>query len=47
MTREEVSDLWELWMRQPDQILEDDSLVEIVQAALSKRPRSVEQHFCP
>ena len=39
LIREEVSDLWELWMRQADQILEDDSLVEIVQAALSKRCR--------
>ena len=37
LIREEVSDLWEPWMRHADQIMEDDSLVEIVQAALSKR----------
>jgi len=36
---EEVSDLWEPWMRHSDAILEDVELVEIVCQALSKRCR--------
>ena len=34
---EEVSDLWEPWMRHSDAVLEDAELVEIVCQALSKR----------
>ena len=34
---EEVSDLWEPWMRHSDAVLEDAKLVEIVCQALSKR----------
>ena len=34
---EEVSDLWEPWMRHSDAVLEDEQLVEIVCQALSKR----------
>lgn len=34
---EEVSDLWEPWMRHSDAVLEDERLVEIVRQALSKR----------
>jgi len=34
---EEVSDLWEPWMRHSDAVLEDAGLVEIVCQALSKR----------
>jgi IS5 family transposase len=34
---EEVSDLWEPWMRHSDAVLEDQQLVEIVCQALSKR----------
>jgi transposase, IS5 family len=34
---EEVSDLWEPWMRHSDAVLEDEQLVEIVRQALSKR----------
>ena len=34
---EEVTDLWEPWMRQADQALEDDQLLGIVQQELSKR----------
>jgi IS5 family transposase len=37
LIREEISELWEPWMRQADQILEDDSLVEMVQTAFAKR----------
>lgn len=37
LIREEISDLWEPWMRHADQALDDDRLVEIVQAALAKR----------
>ena len=34
---EEVSDLWEPWMRHGDAVLEDEQLVEIVRQALSRR----------
>ena len=34
---EEVSDLWEPWMRHSDAVLEDEQMVEIVCQALSKR----------
>jgi len=34
---EEVSDLWEPWMRQADRAIDDDALLEIVQTALSAR----------
>lgn len=34
---EEVTDLWEPWMRHADQVLNDDQLLEIVQAELLKR----------
>ena len=34
---EEVADLWEPWMRQADQVLEDDALLTLVQQELSKR----------
>jgi len=34
---EEVSDLWEPWMRHSDAVLEDEQLVEIVCQALSQR----------
>src|ERR1039457_4576403 len=34
---EEVADLWEPWMRQADQVLEDDGLVTLIQQELSKR----------
>ncbi len=34
---DEVTDLWEPWMRHSDAVLEDPQLVEIVQQALSKR----------
>ena len=34
---EEISDLWEPWMRHADQALNDDQLLEIVQQELSKR----------
>ena len=34
---EEVTDLWEPWMRHADQALNDDQLLEIVQKELSKR----------
>ena len=37
LIRDEISDLWEPWMRHADQVINDDSLVEIVQAALAKR----------
>jgi transposase, IS5 family len=33
---EQVDDLWEPWMRHPDQALNDDQLLEIMQAAWSK-----------
>jgi hypothetical protein len=34
---EEVGDLWEPWMRHVDEVLEDDTLLELVQQELSKR----------
>jgi len=34
---EEVSDLWEPWMRHSDAVLEDEQLVEVVCQALSRR----------
>ena len=34
---EEVTDLWEPWMRHADEALNDDQLLEIIQAELSKR----------
>jgi IS5 family transposase len=36
---EEVSDLWEPWMRHADEALNDDQLLEIIQEELSKRCR--------
>jgi IS5 family transposase len=36
---EEVSDLYEPWMRHADQILDDDQLLNLVQQELSKRIR--------
>ena len=34
---EEVTDLWEPWMRQADQVLEDDALLTLVQQEMAKR----------
>jgi IS5 family transposase len=34
---EEVSDLWEPWMRHADEVLEDETLLDLVQQELSKR----------
>jgi IS5 family transposase len=34
---EEVSDLWEPWMRHADQAIDDDQLLDLVQSALSLR----------
>jgi hypothetical protein len=34
---EEVADLWEPWMRQADQVLEDDSLLILIQQELALR----------
>ena len=34
---EEVTDLWEPWMRHADEALNDDQLLEIIQAELNKR----------
>src|SRR3984957_17963752 len=34
---EEVADLWEPWMRQADQVLEDDALLTLIQPELSRR----------
>ena len=34
---EEVTDLWEPWMRQADQVLEDDALLTLIQQELTKR----------
>jgi IS5 family transposase len=34
---EEVADLWEPWMRQADQVLEDDSLLTLIQQELTRR----------
>ena len=34
---EEVTDLWEPWMRQADQVLEDDALLTLIQQERAKR----------
>jgi transposase, IS5 family len=34
---EEVSDLWQPWMRRTDEVIQDEQLLHIVQEALSKR----------
>ncbi len=34
---EEVADLWEPWMRQADQVLEDDGLLTLIQQELARR----------
>src|SRR6266699_1556779 len=34
---EEVTDLWEPWMRQADQVLEDDALLTLIQQEMPKR----------
>ena len=34
---EEVTDLWEPWMRQADQVLEDDALLTLIQQEMAKR----------
>ena len=34
---EEVADLWEPWMRQADQVLEDDALLSLMQRELARR----------
>jgi IS5 family transposase len=34
---EEVADLWEPWMRQADQVLEDEDLVSLIQQELTRR----------
>jgi transposase, IS5 family len=34
---EEVADLWEPWMRQADQVLEDNGLVSLIQQELTRR----------
>jgi IS5 family transposase len=36
---EEVADLWEPWMRQADQVLEDDALLTLIQQELMRRVR--------
>jgi IS5 family transposase len=36
---EEVADLWEPWMRQADQVLEDDALLTLIQQELMRRIR--------
>jgi IS5 family transposase len=36
---EEVADLWEPWMRQADQVLEDDALLTLIQQELTRRIR--------
>jgi transposase, IS5 family len=37
LIREEVGDLWEAWMRQADQILQDETLLQLVYDALGRR----------
>jgi transposase, IS5 family len=37
LIEEEVSDLWEPWMRQADEVLQDETLRNLVQQELSKR----------
>jgi len=34
---EEVTDLWEPWMRQADQVLDDDALLTLIQQEMAKR----------
>jgi IS5 family transposase len=34
---EEVADLWEPWMREADQVLEDDALLSLIQQELARR----------
>ena len=34
---EEVTDLWEPWMRQADQVLDDDTLLTLIQQEMAKR----------
>ena len=34
---DEVQDLWEPWMRQADEVLDDEVLLNLVQQELSKR----------
>ena len=34
---EEIADLWEPWMRQADQVLEDDGLLILIQQELTRR----------
>lgn len=34
---EEVADLWEPWMRQADQVLEDEGLISLIQQELTRR----------
>ena len=34
---EEVTDLWEPWMRQADQVLEDDALLTLIQQEFNQR----------
>ena len=36
---EEVDDLWEPWMRQADEVLQDEELLNLVQQELVKRCR--------
>lgn len=36
---EEVGDLWEPWMRQADEVLQDEELLNLVQQELAKRCR--------
>ena len=36
---EEISDLWEPWMRQADAVLQDEKLLNLVQQELAKRCR--------
>lgn len=36
---EEVDDLWEPWMRQANEVLQDDELLNLVQQELAKRCR--------
>ena len=36
---EEVDDLWEPWMRQADEVLQDEELLNLVQQELAKRCR--------
>lgn len=41
LIREEITDLWEPWMRQADKVLQDEQLVSVIYEALLKRhPKS-------